>query len=366
MGILGIFKKAKQENFNPYDVVYMLYQIGKEWGKPTFQSELREYYSDTHNFPAKYEKLISMGWIQPSDKKNGLYGLKVSDLKEIAASYNISCTGTKAKIIQSLIDNLSDEQINALSVPCLIEATPLGQSIIDNNPHIVFLKKHRKNVCCNLFDVHRNFEYNKKLYPDSSFEDLILLSLDEDCFNFADISNINVFDYASEKGYERAIKEYERYWNKRAKENYRDAKKYLEKLFRDEKKSKAISDKKTTKKCSTNKKAKSVVETPQTDIEIPKTDIEIPKTEPEIAADLVRQLLADFVETSYLNLISSTTDHGIYFKENLICSISITENGKSIQLPDGTGSMISYSLESLDSISHYQDNLIEIIVRYLS
>lgn len=359
MGILGIFKNSKQEEFNPYDVVYMLYQIGKEWGKPVLQSELKTYYSDTHDFSTKYEKLISIGWIQPSDKKSGLYGLKVSELKEIAASHNIACTGTKTTIIQALIDNLSDQQLDTLPIPQIIEATPLGQSIIDNNPHIVFLKKHRKNVCCNLFDVHSNFEHNKKLYPNLTFEDLILLSLDEDCFNFADISNINVLDYASEKEYERAIKEYEKDWNKRAKENYRDAKKYLEKLFRDEKKSKAISDKKTTKKSSTNKKAKSVVETP-------KTDIEIPKTEPEIAADLIRQLLSDFVEPSDLNLISSTTDHGIYFKENLICSISITENGNSIQLPDGTDSMISYSLESLDSISQYQDNLIEIIVRYLS
>ena len=348
MGLFGILgsNKSKEPSFNPYDAVFMLYQVGKPWNQPYVPSVLKNYYSSEHNFSnTTYQRIISNGWIQPSSKISALGSLKLTELKDIAAQYDIPVKGKKDDIVHLLSENLTEELLAPISIPIVAELSTKGKELLSQYPYLEFMKTHRQSICCDLFVFHENWIATVSQFPSYSFKDLLLESLDSECFNFSDISRIDRYDYDSEREYEKALREYERDWEKRAKEDYRDAVKYIKEYF-----------KQNTAK---NKNSSAVESKPK----------RARKTKSaSIFEKSVFACLSDFIESSDLSSSEDSNCITVFYKKGNarpICKLVNNDSEKLLFISNDHSDFDEYKISSIDDLSEHQHLLIESLVRYL-
>lgn len=350
MGLFGIFgsNKVKEPSFNPYDAIFMLYQIGKPWNQPYIPSILRNYYSSEHDFSAAtYQRIISNRWIQQSSKLSALGSLKLTELKDIAARYNIPAKGKKDDIVHLLFENLTEELLAPIPIPIVAELTEKGKELLSLYPYIEFMKTHRQSVCCDLFVFHRNWVATVSQFPSYSFKDLLLESLSPECFDFSDISRIDRYDYDSEREYEKALREYERNWEKRAKEDYRDAVKYIKEYFKQN-----TAKKKSSSAPSAESKPKRTRKT---------------KTASTFE-NSVFACLSDLIEPSDISSSEDSNCITIFYKKGNarpICKLITDDAEKLLLIHNDHSTFDEYKISSIDDLSEHQHLLIESLVKYL-
>lgn len=242
MGLFNLFGNKKNSDIkytdgqiysiDPYELVFLIHQIDLEWDQPTYGGKLASLYDEYYFSDKTYNKLKKRKWIKPSDAFYSLKALKVTELREIAKEHNIQVKGKKEDIINTLKNNLSEEQIKELNLKPLIQATDLGNKIIECNPHIVYMDKNRQFFCCNFYEAHSIWKSIRLL--DISFKDKLLGIIDKDVFNLYDL----VFDenciiyYETEAEKREIIRDIKRTWRDGAKDRYKEAVKKINSDFK--------------------------------------------------------------------------------------------------------------------------------------
>ena len=108
------------------------------------------------------ENLEHRGFIKWGTKKDLLKSLKVNELKEIAALFNIKATQTKQNIIRDIEENIKEEDLPQKFFSNKYVLTKLGEKELDENEYVIYMHKHKyktrdnapKDVSFTVWDIN--------------------------------------------------------------------------------------------------------------------------------------------------------------------------------------------------------------------
>lgn len=189
MGLFGLFKKKDDPDkqfydVDPYEVIFLISQIGTVWGKPhitvNFQSQVPDY-----QFSQKtYDKLIDLGWITPVLDLNSVKKPTVDILKKICKENGLIQSGPKDTIAKRLFDNLSVDELYAAGIPKTAALSEKGEKILKANPHLSYIYENLNFFTCDLYRLQRFRLKNRDLLAG----EVLVEGLRIDDFSYPDYS----------------------------------------------------------------------------------------------------------------------------------------------------------------------------------
>lgn len=162
----------KIKTLGPEEILFLIY-VDKKKAELTF---LPKYWSYTYNlnFQPTLEKLFSYGYLAFSDSKYKLNNSTLKELKNICKAKNLKNTGKKQDLINLINSVLSDKDIDEIYPNQYFQITDKGQTIVDENPHILFFHS-TQYLNIDLFEADRCM----KGIPNSDMFEIALRIIDK-------------------------------------------------------------------------------------------------------------------------------------------------------------------------------------------
>lgn len=156
------------------EILFLWYLDGTE----ASGQEIAGYWTHDYNidYAAASKKLFSYGYLAFAGTDIKLAKQNVSDLKSFLAGHALPVSGRKAALIQRILENSTEEDIDAAFHEEYFALTPAGKSLVNDNSHLIYFHQHRAHFGLSL----ELADSIKRAHPDYSEYDIALFALEKD------------------------------------------------------------------------------------------------------------------------------------------------------------------------------------------
>ena len=169
-------------------------------------------------FPAeRFKALEKKGYIKPASAAESLSGLKLAELKELAARNGLAVSGKKDALCKRIAEGVSSSALEVAVKERYWKITDAGRELLDQNPYIEFyLEDHPyslKDVNLNLYAMEKLLSdapkelIRKKIWAELSRQSLELgkSNTSESCYDQCSILRFRALFREEEEKYEEAL-----------------------------------------------------------------------------------------------------------------------------------------------------------------
>lgn len=157
-------------------ISYLDAQALKFWGGRHTDFKVPDYYSDSafgRNVSPALKRLLDGGYLDIGDIRTGIAIKQVPELKAILSEHGLKVSGRKSELIQRLIDNIPQNELEALFPVRSYEITGKGRSALEE--YSLFFQNENPNLG---FSYYRLMQEREKT-PNASNEDIFIRLLAE-------------------------------------------------------------------------------------------------------------------------------------------------------------------------------------------
>lgn len=133
------------------EILFMAYISGK----PT-NLEIPGYF--THEYHVDFQntliRIFSSGYIKFGDYKTAIQNMKSSDLKELLSEFSQPITGTLKILRERVLSTIPIDVLSSRYDGTYFILTPKGQSIVDDNEHILFFHKNKNRLDISIYQAN--------------------------------------------------------------------------------------------------------------------------------------------------------------------------------------------------------------------